>query len=184
MKKEKEKFTIELETKVVVLSLTPFDADLDIDELTKIHYHNIVGEVLTCSVLLNRVGNLLAEVNANLSESKLDFDIFLAQMQEEKRKTLTFEETDAKGNVKTNKPTVAEVENSVIRTPQYKVKKKNIIRLQKEVDYVNSLYWAVKDKCEKVNKLSDKLRPEEFENEVVEESINSVYLKLTSKVVK
>jgi hypothetical protein len=184
MNQDKDKFVIELENKVVVLSINPFDADLDVDELTKIHYHNILGEVLTCSVLLNRVGNLLAEVNANLSESKLDFEIFSAQMQEEKRKTLTFTDVDSKGNEKVSKPTVAEVENSVTRTPQYKVKKKNIIRLQKEVDYVNSLYWAVKDKCEKVNKLTEKIRPEDFENEILEESINGIMVKVKNKLIK
>jgi hypothetical protein len=119
-----------------------------------------------------------------LSDAKLDFEIFKAQMAEKKRSELTFDTTDAKGNIKTNKPTLDEVEYAIIRSPEYKVKKKNIFRLQKEHDYVNSLYWAMKDKCDKVQKLTDKLRPEDFEKEIVEGEINGIMIRVKNKAIK
>lgn len=181
---EKEQFSIELKNKIVILSITPFDTDIDVDLVTSIHYHNIMGEILTCSALLNRVGNLLAEIDELVSDSKLDFDLFKAQMEEEKRKELTFDSTDSKGNIKVNKPTVSEIDSAIIRSPKYKVKKKNMFRLQKERDYINSLYWAVKDKAEKVQKLTEKIRPEDFEKEIVEESVNGIMIKLIDKAIK
>src|SRR5258708_1384396 len=97
---EKEKTTIELKNRIVVLSLTPFDTDVNQDEFTTIHYHNLIGEILTISVALNRAGNLLAEMTEILSEAKLDMEIYEAQLNEEKRKELEFEDIDSKGNKK------------------------------------------------------------------------------------
>jgi len=177
-------YSIEIGSKVVLLSITNFDTDIDVDEITKIQHHNIIGEVLTCSTLLNRVGNLLAEMVEVLSESKLDFEIFKAQMAEKKRKELTFEFVDEKGKPKINKPTLDEVEYAIIATPEYKIKKKNMFRIQKEHDYINSLYWAMKDKCDKIQKLTDKLRPEDFEKEIVEGEINGILIKVKDKAIK
>jgi hypothetical protein len=181
---EKETYTIELGSKIVLLTLTPFNSDVDVDELTKIQYHNIIGELLTSSTQLNRIGNLLAEMEEMLSMAKLDFDIFQAQMAEQKRKELTFSETDDKGKVKVNKPTIPELESSIIRTPEYKVKKTRLFRLQKERDYVNSLYWSLKSKDDKIVKLTEKLKPEEFENDIIEGEINGILIKVAKKAIR
>lgn len=181
---EQEKVTIELPTKMVVLTLTPFDTDIDADELTNTQYHNIVGEILTFPVIMNRVGNLKADMENLLSETKLDFDIFEATWQEKKRKELTFNESDAKGNPKVNKPTKDEVENAVLMSPEYKVKKKNLFQVQKNLGYIESLYWAARDKSNKLDSLSAKLKPEDFEKEIIEGVINGVLILMRDKAIK
>ena len=181
---QKEKFTIELKDRIVILELLPFDTDVDMDEFTTIHYHNIMGEILTCSTAMNRIGNLLANYDEILAETKLDFDIFEAQMKEEKRKSLEFEDVDSKGVKKYKKPSQDEVEVAVIRDPRYKVKKKNLIEKQKNRDIINSFYWAVKSKDEKLNRITEKLRPEDFAGEILEEKINGVLLKVRNKAIK
>lgn len=181
---EKEKIAIELKDRTVVLTLERFDSDCDMDEFTNIHHHNLWGEILTCSTALNRIGNLLADVNQILAQTKLDWEIFIAQMKEEQKKKLEFETLDSKGNVKYSKPTADELEMSVVRLPQYKVKKLNLIKMQKNYDVINSWYWAVKDKSEKLNKITDKLRPEEFEKDILEEKINGVIIKAFKKTIK
>jgi hypothetical protein len=180
----RESISIELPNKVVVLKLTTFDTDIDTDALTQIQYHNIMGEILTSSTALNRVGNLQAEIDNLVNAAKLDFEIFYAQQSAKKRKELTFEEPGPKGVVKVNKPTVAEVEEAVITCPEYKVMKQRQINLVKSKAYVDSLYWSLKDKCDKVNKLTDKLRPEEFEKELLEDTINGVMITLKPKAIK
>jgi hypothetical protein len=105
-------------------------------------------------------------------------------MNEEQRKKLQFEVADAKGNVKVNKPTQDEVESAIIRLPQYKVKKLNLIKTQKNRDIINSWYWAVQSKSEKLNKLTEKLRPEDLEKELLDETINGVMLRSVSKTIK
>ena len=184
LKNDMDKVTIELKTKIVVLSIIPFDNEIDVRDFTEIHYHNIIGEILTVSVALNRMGNLLADIDEILSECKLDFEIFMAQMNEEKRKELEFNQEDSKGNIKVKQPTVNELDAAIIRTIEYKTKKLNLIRVQKQRDYISSLYWAVKSKDDKLNKLTEKIRPEDFEKDIIEEVINGIRLKAVKKAIK
>lgn len=181
---EKEKITIELKDRIVVLSLTPFDSDVDMDSFTQIQHHNIYAEIITISVALNRLGNMLSEVDELLSEAKLDFDIFYAKMIEKKRKELTFTIEGPKGGTKIDKPTKDEVENAVVVTQDYKVKKLHLFKLQKNRDMINAWYWAMQSKSEKLNKLSEKLQPAEFEKDILEGKINGVMLKKVAKAIK
>lgn len=175
-----EVVVIELKDKLIKLILTPFDTDVNIENLLEIQPHNMYGELITISRLLNKVGNLKAEMNEVLRESNLDFDIFYAQQQEEKRKELTFTKPDGK----VNNPTVSEVESAVVRTPGYKVKKQNIFKIQKNMEYIDSLYESVKNKSFVVMKLSDKWKPEDFEKEIVEGSVNSIMIKFSKKTIQ
>ena len=179
-----EIITLELPNKIVVLKLTNFDTDIDVDDLTQIHYHNIIGELLTCSAALNRIGNLLAEWDNILSEANLDLEIYHAQRDEELRKILVVETQDDKGKTKYKAATNEAVENAIKRSPEWNIKQRHILKLKKEHAYVNSLYWAMKSKDDKLNKLTDKLRPEDFEKEIVESKINGIYIKLTEKAIK
>ena len=181
---DKEQITIELPNKMVVLTLTAFDTDIDADELTNIQYYNIIGEILTFPVIMNRVGNLKADMEQVLAETKLDFQIFEAGMQEKMRKSMTFQTEGAKGAIKVDKPTKDEVENAVVLSPEYKVKKKHLFTIQRNLAYVESLYWASKSKDDKLNTLSAKLKPEDMEREILEGSINGVLIKVTKKSIK
>ncbi len=182
---DKETIIIELPSKVVKLTLTPFSTDIDTDELTKIQYHNIIGEILTCSTLLNRIGNLQAEMENILSEHKLDFDIFQAGLEKSIRQKLTFTgDPNKKGETKTEKPTIGEVETEVKLTPAYKAKKSHLFTIQKNLSYITSLYWSISDKCKKINTLTEKLKPEEFEKDIVEGSINGIMISLHKKAIK
>ena len=58
-----------------------------------------------------------------------------------------------------------------------------VIRLQKQRDIINSLYWAVKSKDDKLNRLTDKIRPEEFEKEIVESEINGIIIRIQNKAI-
>lgn len=180
---EFQKTTIELKDRIVVLTLTPLDTDTNMDEFCKIQYHNIMGEILTSSVALNRAGNLLAEMDEILAASKLDFEIFEAQQQEKKRKLLTVHVEQPKGGTKIDKPTKDEVENAVLLDPDYKIKKLNLIKLQKNQAIINAWYWAFKDKCDKLNKITDKLMPNEFEKDLLDGKINGVMLKAVKKAI-
>jgi hypothetical protein len=186
MKLAKEKITLEypsMPDKIVVLELTAFDTDIDVDELTNIHYHNIIGEILTFPVVMNRVGNLRAEMEQIVAETKLDFDIFEAGMQEKMRKKLT-ETIETPKGPKVDKPTKDEVENAVLLSPEYKVKKLHLFKMQRNLAYVEALYWSAQSKDSKLNRLSEKLKPEEFEKEILETSINGIIIKVKNKSIK
>lgn len=174
---------LEFPTRMVVLNLTQFDTDIDTDRLMFIQSHNIPGELITWPVIMNRVGNLKADMEQVVAETKMDFDIFLANWQEKKRKELTQVVKDSKGNDKIDKPTKDEVENAVLVSPEYKVKKQHLILIQRNLAYVESLYWAAKDKSDKLNTYSAKLKPEEFEKDIVEGTINGIMIKTSAKSI-
>jgi len=171
---EQEPLIIELRDKMVVLKALPFDTDIDIDEILKIDHHNYLGEILTFPVLLNRIANLKAEQQNIVSEAKNDVDIFEAQLTEEKRKSIMA--TGGKG-------TVSEVEAAMKTDARYKIKKNDFFAKQKNLDYLDSLYWAAQAKMNLLNKISDKIRPEEFSNELLTDVVNGVMIKASKKAI-
>lgn len=179
-----EKITLELPNRMVVLNLTHQDTDLDTDQLINIQYHNIIGEILTFSVVFNRIGNLQADMEALVKENKLDFKIFEAHLKEKKRKELTFEEIGSNGKPKMNRPTQDEVENAMLISPEYKVKAKYLIQLEKQFEIVKGLYWSAKDKSGKLDAISAKLKPEEFEQEILESALNGIEILVRHKSIK
>lgn len=172
---EQESLVIELRDKMVVLKALPFDTDIDIDEILKIDHHNYLGEILTFPVLLNRIANLKAEQQNIVSEAKNDVEIFEAQLTEEKRKSIT-----AVGG----KGTVSEVEAAMKTDARYRIKKNDFFAKQKNLDYLDSLYWAAQSKMNLLNKISDKIRPEEFSNELLTDVVNGVMIKASKKAIK
>lgn len=185
---EQEIINLQLRNKSVLLRLIPFDTDIDIDDLLQIHYHNLYGELLTCQVLMNRVGNIKAEMEEIIALSKLEVEVYYATMCEQFRKSLTRidKSVTKKGDVEKTTykaPTKDEVENSVLIDKGYQIKKQNHFRRQKDLSYIESLYWSVKEKCDNIKRLSEKVKPEEFEKLILEESINGVQIKLKKALI-
>lgn len=179
---EVEKISFPLGDKMVVLKLQSFD-EIDTDEITKIQYHNIIGELLTCSAVLNRLGNVVAEAEEALSKGKLDYDIFYAKEYAKVAKEKTTSYTNTRDRVVTEVPSSNKIEQVIKGTPEYAARIREVIRLQKQRDIINSLYWAVKSKDDKLNKLTDKIRPEDFSKELIEESVNGILIRVKQKTI-
>lgn len=171
---EEEQIIIQLKTKMVVLKILPFDTDINVDELLKIDYSNLVGEILTFPVVLNRVQNLKAEMNNLVNESKTDLEAFEAELTEKKRNSLT-----AAGS----KVTVSEVDAAVKMDASYIAKKKSYFAQVCNLDYLDSLYWSAQCKSKLLEKISDKIRPDEFAGELLTDTINGVLIKMTKKAI-
>ncbi len=182
MMEEAEVISFPLGDKVVLLKLTSFD-EIDTDEITKIQYHNIIGELLTCSTVLNRFGNMVAEADELLAKAKLGYDIFYAQEYAKAAKEGTIKYTNTRQREVVEIPSSNKIEQVIKAKPEYASKIREVIRLQKQRDIINSLYWAVKSKDDKLNKLTDKIRPEDFSKELVEEEINGILIRVKQKAI-
>lgn len=179
---EHEKILIDLDDdRMVSLQVREFDTDINTEELLQIDYSNILGDIITFPVLHNRIGLLKADIESIVATSKFNLEIYAAQLQEIKRKDLTTFKVDSKGVKTPSKPTVQEVENAVLLDEGYQLKKKSYIRRQRDLAYIESLYWSAKDKSDKLNRISEKLRPEEFSSEILEGEINGVLIKVRKK---
>lgn len=153
-----------------------FDEDMDIDSLLKIDYSNIIGELITFPVIVNRFGNLLAEAESKVSETKLNLEVFEAKTKERLRVELA----EANGG---KNPTVEALNNALLMNNAYQVMRKRFIEVQKTRDYINSIFWSAKDKSDKISTL---LKSSEItlETELMENRINGVLIKKTNKVIK
>jgi hypothetical protein len=130
--------------------------EVDPDRITKIDLNNLIAEIITTPVLVNRWGNIMAELDACAKKEKMKFEILCANEKEKIRIKLL----DKGGK----KPTISEVEDTLIQKPVYKIAKTKLIEAEKDSQIVNSIYWAVKDKSDKLNKLSLTIQREDLDS--------------------
>lgn len=171
-----EKKLIKIGDKSYALIFDKFDDDMNIDDLLKIDYSNIIGEMVSFPVIVNRFGQLLAEAESQVAEAKLNLDVFEAKMKERLRIQLA-EENNGKA------PTVEALNNAVISEKSYQVMKRKLIESQKTRDYVNSIFWSAKDKSEKLNKLSLSVQNGDIADSVIEGRVNSVLIKRNKNLI-
>ena len=98
---------------VYEIEFQEFEDEIDVDELMTIHYENLVGEIITFPVVVNRLGLLLADAERALAETKLNCEIMEAKVREEIRTALNDEEDRKKP------ATVDEVNTAVYQRPGY-----------------------------------------------------------------
>lgn len=172
-----EKRIIQIDGNTYKLIFDNFDDDVDIDSLLKIDYSNLIGELVTFPVILNRFGILLAEAESQVAETKLNMDVYEAKTKERLRIELA-EQNNGKA------PTVEALNNAVVSNKAYQAMKRKYIEVVKTRDYINSIFWAVKDKSEKLNKLSLSIQPGDLSDSVIEGRVNNVLVKKTKKVIE
>lgn len=177
-KKEKihdfEEIVIELKDRMVTLQILPFDTDIDVDDMLKIDYTQVYAEILTFTVLYNRIGTLKAELENIVAHSKFDIEVLEAQLFSEKKKQLIKDG---------EKGTEAAIDALVKTDAVYIAKKKMHFDKIKNLSYLDSLYWASQAKVGLLRSLSDKLRPEEFLGELLTDTINGVMIKASKKLI-
>ncbi len=168
-----EKRLIQIGNKSYKLLFDDFDEDVDIDSLLKIDYSNLIGELTTFPVILNRFGILLAEAESQVAETKLNMDVYEAKTKEKLRVELA-EQNNGKS------PTVEALNNAVVSNKAYQAMKRKYIEVVKTRDYINSIFWAVKDKSDKISSL---LKQSEItlETDVMPERLNGIFIKKQNK---
>ena len=161
---------------MVTLKISNFDTDgpLDIEDLLKIDHSNIIGEILTFGVLFNRIANLKAEMDGIVRHLKFDLDVFEAQLKDKKRNQI-----QARGD----KATVDAVVSAVVQDPDFILKQRNVFARERDAQILDNLYWTAQSKSQLLQKLSDKVRPEEFLGEILEDTINGVMIKTSKKLI-
>lgn len=173
---EQEKIAIPLKNgKMAVLSIQDFEGEIDIEDLLKIDYSNLLGEILTWPVVFNRIANLKAEAAHQLAVLKFQTDAVEAQLYEKHKNAL--QAAGSKGSIK-------DVEMAVLRDKIFKLKNESVNEAQRNFDYCDSLYWSAQSKDKKLDKLTDRMKPEEFETELLEGTINNVQIKLKRKAIQ
>lgn len=153
---------------VYEIEFQEFEEEIDVDDLMAIHYDNLVGEIITFPVVVNRLGLLLADAERSLAETKLNCAIVEAKLREEIRALLNTEEDRRKP------PTIDEVNTATYQNPVYKANQIRLFEAQKTRDYVASLLFSAKDKSAKLDKLSLSIPTGDIEEHLLQSKANSV----------
>lgn len=133
----------------------------DMEKLIRIDERNIELEILTFPLVLSRLGLILAQAKyeTNMAEFKMKSEKY--RLKKEYRTTLS-------------KPTNDSVDESAYGDPDYLEAYKNYIMAQKVEGEVDAIYWAAKDKSDKLNDLLKKLKPDEIMLQHTTEEFNTV----------
>lgn len=173
----KLKFTIG--DKVILFRVEEFE-NLDLDKLLKIDYENLVAELVTFPVVVNRLGLLCADMDNEFQMAKLNLSIYEAKQKKVIRQDLIFH--DEKGKAK--HPTINEVDDALTTDKGWKVKKMKMLRIQKEKEYMYSVYSSAKDKSHKLDKLSLTIKSGDVDMKIIQRQLNSVYFKIKDGMIQ
>lgn len=154
-----------------------FDEKVDLDSLLKIDYSNLMGEIITFPIIVNRFGLLLADAESAVAEAKLTLEIYEAKAKERFRVQLVGENGG-------KNPTVDALNSAVIQDKGYQQMKRKYIEAQKVRDYLNSAFWSAKDKSAKLDKLSLTIQDGELPDEVLERRVNGIKVKKVKKTIE
>lgn len=153
-----------------------FEDGIDIDNLLKIDYSNLIGEIITLPIIVNKFGLLLADAESKVAETKLNIDVYESKVKERLRLRLQ-EENGGKN------PTVDALNSAVMQDKGYQALKRKLIDVTKTRDYINSIFWSCKDKSEKLNKLSLTVQNAEIPEEVLQGRVNNIVIKKVKRVI-
>jgi hypothetical protein len=176
----KNNLTLNFGDKVIRFKMEDFEDDLDIDNLLKIDYSNLVAELITFSVILNKIGILSAEMDSELRLSKLNLKIKESKIRQQVREELTFNQDG--GKIKN--PTVQEVEDGMNSNKIFVSISKKHIQTEKECDYIKSIYEAAKQKSAKLDRLSFTIQVGDVDEALVQKQLNKIQYRIKEGYIK
>lgn len=152
----------------ITLEFKSFDDEVDVDELLKIDYSNLYAEAITMPAFMNQVSLLKAEVQQNLEKKKFERDIYEAQ----KRKDIRSEYSKSG-----TKLTEKQLDEEIILDKVFQIKTKEVHNAEKNLGFMDALYWGANSKDKKLNNLVKGVTPEELANEIIECTINNIIIR-------
>lgn len=171
----KIKKTLHLEDMVITFFWEEFDGDIDVDDMTKIHYENLFGDAVTVSTLLNRIGLLRNSAEHIQDVKKQEMEIYEAELDERLRKNAA-----SAGEKITEK----QIEKKITKDKGYVTKKKNYLSAKRDFQNLETIYWGVQSKDKKLEVLMKGTTPKEFEEGIIEGKINSILINKQEKRYK
>lgn len=160
-----------------VIKFDEFEDDIEIDDLLKIDYSNLIGEIVTFPSIVNKFGLMLADAESQVQEKKLSLEIYEAKCKERLRITL------AEANNGKN-PTVDQLNSAVLNDKGYQAARRTYINAQKVRDYLNSCLWAAKDKDGLLQKLSLSINVGDVPEGVIEGRVNHTLIRKSKRLIE
>lgn len=164
---QKQSTSITVNGKTVIVSYREYTEEFNVEDVLRIDLERLAIEMITFPVILNRFGMLLAEANDAVKAAELDLDIFCATRREYWRNWLI--DNREAGEKLTQDDMKFKQESRLKGDPVYKAKQKILSEKIKVKDFVSSIFWAAKDKSEKMNFLANTLKGGKSFEELIDE---------------
>jgi hypothetical protein len=156
--------------RIVQLTFT-LSTDFNIDEILKIDINNILGEYLTAPTLFNTVANLRTITMEEVGKKNLQLKLAKREIYIDILKTQ---------KPKPNKDTI----DALIETNElYLGAAEELIKAEKQASMMDNLYWAMKEKCSKLENLYHKITPDEFSKDIMEKQVNNILIKIKRALI-
>jgi len=175
----KKNMIVKIGNKTINLITKPFGSELDMDNLTEIHHGNLLGEMLTIPTILNRVGLLKAEAQAEARKAKFTAEIYEAGFKRKLRKEASVNGNYFKIEGERIKLSEKSLEESALLDEQLQALKDERYDAEMYDEFLNSLYWALTEKSKKIDSITKGMKEDELE--VTEDTINGVKIKLVNR---
>lgn len=166
------------------------DNEIDTEDLLQVDYNNIIGDIITFPVIFNRISLIKAEIEDMADRVKMELDVLEAQKYEHHRKRLTYEKEivtasgKSTGVYKSVEPTDGIITAHVTKDLEVREKRSLYYDVRKQVKILDGLYWSAKSKDKKLDSISAKMTPEDFETKMLEGMVNSVMIRAHKNVIK
>lgn len=158
----------------IKVSIWEDQEEIDVDVMLRIDYSNILAEISSFPVILNRLGLLLAEAENRVKEKELELRVFKAKLREQIRNDY------ADRKIKTNLNMIDDAKHS---DKTYLAKNKVLNKTCKERDYINSIYWSAKAKADLLQKLALTVQPGDIDPALIVNTFNGVVISNKKKLI-
>jgi predicted Rdx family selenoprotein len=173
---------IEIKGQIITLTYEDSPEEIDVDELTGINYANLYGEAVTVSTALNRMGMLKAEAEKAYKLAKINAEIYEAELKQELRKEANrsggkFMVDNVDGSKTPVKLTEGSLSDAISSNKKLQERKRKVIDAERDLGYMDSIFWAVQSKDRKLNNFLSAVTPEDFASELMEGTVNGIIIK-------
>ena len=135
---------------------------IDVVDMIRIDYGNIIGEVLTIDIMLVSVGIVRAEAEDAVRRLQLGVDIYSAKYKSKYRDDGTVAEYNSARKLVTKKPTVSEIDDALKHDIRYIKLKKRLNKAMHDSSIVSEVYWSLKGKSDKLSVFKQTVKLDDY----------------------
>lgn len=153
---------------------------INLDILTKTDPFNLEAEMVITPVYLNKVGQLMAEAEDEVSRAEYDLREIKDELFSDLIPQKTSRYTAKNGNKITKVASDSEINAEIYTKTKYITAKERLLKAKRNLSTVKELYWAVKAKASFIEIMATKQRifADGYESDVLEASVNKLLTKI------
>ena len=146
---------------------------INVDDLVRIDYGNILGEVLTIDPVLADIGVLRADSDYISNKLSLGLEVYSAKFRKKYRDDNTREEYNSARKLVLKQPTSGEIDDALRSDERYIRLKRKVDEAKHNADVVSEVYWALKSKSDKLSRFGSIMNIDGYDDETIVNAIKA-----------